>query len=240
MNGEKQIPVHGFTNLSKTFFLQPGIPLQIEIDDVAVKMNSVSVGYVAEKCLIIKYPNTGSFGPVSNKLFKGNRITVRYVDDGNVFGFQSELLGVSTDPVRLLFLEYPKTIAHHSLRANKRVGCYLPANLVVTTRRKDFSFQGGIVGDISESGCNYCLIKEFPDMPFPDVEVGDDVILSLQLPGTENEVQLPGNVRRIEGNSRKIGVGVQFHDITEGKKKGILNYIATVRRFLDEEPGFTH
>ena len=238
MSEGEQVPVNGFTKLDKSFFLPVGIPLQIEINDVSVKMNSMSVGYLSDTCLIIKYPNTGGFGSISNKLYKGNRITVRYISNGNVFGFQSDLIGVATEPVRLLFLEYPKSVARHSLRATKRVGCYLPADLVIDhMKSEDFLpevFQGGIVEDISESGCNYRMIKDFPDTPFPAIEVGDAVALSLRLPGSEKEFQLLGDVRRVEKDLRKASVGIQFREVTDDKKRGIIDYISTVEKFLDE------
>lgn len=238
MNKSEYIPAQGLTRRGKLSFLPIGIPLQLEIGDVSVKMNSVSVGYMADTCLIVKYPNTGGFGSISNKLFKGNKITVRYVDNGSVFGFQSELLGVATEPVRLLFLGYPELIARHSLRATKRVGCCLPADLLIDhLKQKDFApeaFQGGVVEDISESGCNYRMIRDFPDVPLPTILVGDEVTLSLRLPGSENEVQLRGDVRRIERDARRVGVGIHFQQIGEDKKKEILDYISTVEKFLGE------
>jgi hypothetical protein len=238
MGGEEHIPVHCFTSTGKPFSLPVGIPLQLEIGDVSVKMNSMSIGYVGDKCLIVKYPNTGGFGSISNKLFKGNKITVRYVNDGSVIGFQSDLLGVAVDPVRVLFLDYPKAIARHSLRAAKRIGCCLPADLVIDhMKSEDFipeTFRGGIVEDISELGCSYRMIRDFPNVPFPTVEVGDAVTLCLQLPGTDDEVWLPGDVRRIERGARKMGVGIKFREVSEDKKKGIRDYISTVERFLSD------
>ena len=81
-----------FDDLSKpgkSFFFPVGLPLQIEISGVSLRMSSVSVGYLAGNWLIIKYPSTGTFGSIASKLFKGNKITVRYVNEGDVFGFQS-------------------------------------------------------------------------------------------------------------------------------------------------------
>lgn len=236
MGGEERVPVHYFATEGKQFFLPAGIPLQLEINDVSVKMNSMSVGCMDDKCLIVKYPNTGGFGPVSNKLFKGNRVTVRYVNDGSVFGFQSDLLGVATDPVRVLFLGFPKMVACHSLRAARRVGCYLPADLHIDHMRDENflpeTFRGGIVEDISELGCNYCMVKGLTDFPLPAVAVGDPVTLSLQLPGIENEVQILGDVRRVDKDVRRVGVGIKFREIDEEKKKGIRDYIATLEKFL--------
>lgn len=107
MSSEKHVSACGSTRSDKPFLLPPGTPLQLEIQDVSVKMNSLSVGYVAEKCLIIKYPSTGGFGPVSNKLFKGNKITVRYVNDGSVFGFQSESCSESSSTLYGCFSSDP-------------------------------------------------------------------------------------------------------------------------------------
>ena len=234
----EQIPLDDrATGLGKSFFLPVGTPLQIEIQDVSVKMSSISVGYVPDKCLIITYPNTGSFGSISNKLFKGNKITVRYMSKGSVFGFHTELVGVANDPMRLLFLGFPTLVARRALRSNKRVECYLPADLIIerpeSTNAPRQVFQG-IAEDLSESGCSYCRLSDAADAPFPEIEVGEAVELCLRLPGPENDVRLSGEVRRIQRDSRKIGVGVRFRDLTEEKKRIIVDYISLLERFFEE------
>ena len=141
MSSEMHVSACGSTRSDKPFLLPPGTPLQLEIQDVSVKMNSLSVGYVAEKCLIVKYPSTGGFGPVSNKLFKGNKITVRYINDGSVFGFQSELLGVVVDPIRLLFLGPPEKIAHHFSEPTRGSGAIFRLTWSSIIRRRKASPQ---------------------------------------------------------------------------------------------------
>ena len=233
----EQIPLDDrTTGLGMSFFPPIGTALQIEIQDVSVKMSSMAVGYVAKKCLIITYPNTGTFGSVSNKLFKGNKVTVRYMNGGNVFGFQTELAGVINDPVRLLFLEFPTRIARHTLRSCKRVGCYLPADLIIERLQQGASLRvfSGIVEDISESGCSFCMVEDPPNALFPEIEVGDAVELSLRLPGPENDLRLSGDVRRVQQDTRRISVGIQFRDVTNEKKKIIVDYVSVLAKFFEE------
>ena len=77
----------------KPFFFPIGLPIQVEISGVDFTMSSVSVGYLADNFLIIKYPSTGAFGSIAGRLYKGNRLTVRYISGGDVVGFNPSCSG---------------------------------------------------------------------------------------------------------------------------------------------------
>jgi c-di-GMP-binding flagellar brake protein YcgR len=232
---EDLMSIYDLRKSGRPFFFPVGLPIQIEINGVSIKMSSVSVGYLADNCLIIKYPSTGTFGSIASKLFKGNKVTVRYTSDGDVLGFQSELLGTINEPVRLLFIAYPTLIARRSLRSSKRVECYLPADLNIDRAKSGDVVRDGIITDISGTGCNLNMVKESPDRVLPDVRVNDAVILHLQLPGMENRIELSGNIRNIQRDSQKIRMGIQFNDIDEERKIIITEYISTLEKFSWEK-----
>src|SRR5271157_5562236 len=104
-NKEDQESLYELEKIGKPFFFPIGIPLQIEIKGISFKMKSVSVGCLPDSCLILTYPSTPM--SISRGLFKGNRVIVRYLDGGNVFAFESELVCAAYEPVRLLYVSYP-------------------------------------------------------------------------------------------------------------------------------------
>jgi c-di-GMP-binding flagellar brake protein YcgR len=232
---EGLVSLHDLHKSGKPFFFPIGLPIQVEINGVSIKMSSLSVGYLADNCLIIRYPSTGAFGSIASRLFKGNKVTVRYITDGDVLGFQSELLGTINEPVRLLFVAYPTLIARRSLRSSKRVECYLPADLNIDRAKSGDIVREGIVTDISGTGCNLNMVKESPDQMLPDVRVNDPVILHLQLPGMESRIELSGRIRNIQRDSQKIRMGIQFDDIDEERKMRITEYISTLEKFSWEK-----
>ncbi len=232
---EDGMSLYDLRKSGRPFFFPAGLPIQIEISGVSIKMSSVSVGYLADNCLIIKYPSTGAFGSIASKLFKGNKVTVRYTSGGDVFGFQSELLGTISDPVRLLYIAYPTVIARRSLRSHRRVECYLPANLTIDGAKSGDIVREGIITDISSGGCSFNMVKASPDLTLPDVRVKDTIILHVRLPGMENRIELSGDVRNMQRDSQIIGTGIRFNDFDEEKKTIVAGYISTLEKFSWEK-----
>jgi hypothetical protein len=169
----------------KPFFFAIGMPLQIEIGGVSIKMRSISVGMLIDQFLIIKYPDTGTFGSIQSRIFKGNKITVRYIAGGDVFGFELELIEMITSPIRLLFISYPTFVAKQSLRSNRRIECSIPARLKGHRTDDDGIFDDGIITDISTGGCRFTLLKESPEQKLPEINTGGNIVLHMELPGVE-------------------------------------------------------
>lgn len=132
---DSRISVQEMLNVGKSFLVPLGTRLQVEIGGVDIKLESYCVGLIPDDAIIIKYPQTGNLGSISHKLFKGNKVTLRYIYGGSVFAFQSEVLGVTSEPFRLVFIAYPALIARHRLRKNSRVQCYLPAEMYVGAKK---------------------------------------------------------------------------------------------------------
>ena len=237
MNGENEVPVQEVLNVGKSFVLPVGTPLQVEIDGVTLKMNSISIGYLADDYLIIKHPSTGKFGSIASKLYQGNRITVRYVSGGNIFAFQSELIGATDAPVRLLAIAYPTLIIRHSLRKDRRLDCHLPAEIRKTARTKhviDDAVDEGMITDISHSGCSFDMVT-MAGRTLPELSMNETVTLLVRFPGTESEVELPGEVKRIKRDNRKMNLGFQFGEMGEDLKNMITGYVLTIEKFSFKE-----
>ena len=113
--------------LSMPFSFPVGIPLQIEIEGISFKMASTSIGYLADRYLVIKYPH--HFDIYFENVLQGDKIGVRYLDRGTVFGFESELIADAQN-LSALFISYPLRIVRKDLRRSRRMGCYLPAKVL--------------------------------------------------------------------------------------------------------------
>lgn len=228
-------------DVGKSFVLPVGTPLQIEVEGVTPRLNSLSVGRLSGYYLIIKQPVTG-FGSIAAKLFRGAKITVRYISGGDIFAFQSEVIGVTTESPRLIFIAYPALVVRRSLRGSRRVLCYLPAELIKEQDRGrgirvEIAYRG-IISDISLSGCGFDMMKGSPDDAdevLPEVAENEMVKLRIEFPGLENKIELSGEIRRAQRDGRRLNVGIKFRQAAEAVRSRIALYIQTIKKYSTEE-----
>jgi c-di-GMP-binding flagellar brake protein YcgR len=162
-------------------------------------------------------------------------VTVRYIHGGSVFAFQSELLGSTSEPFRLIFIAYPSLIARHRLRKNSRVQCYLPAELFLHNKNDADIIpdvgNGGIVSDLSIHGCCFGMIKKSSDQALPHVRIEGLATVQIQLPGIETKIDLTGVVRRSVRDANKMSIGIQFNEIGEDIENKIADHIMAIEQF---------
>jgi len=188
--------------LDTPFSFPVGIPLQIEIEGISFRMASTSIGYLAGRYLVIKYPSTSM--SISRMLFKGNKIGVRYLDRGTVFGFESELIA-DVQNLNALFVSCPLRIVRKDLRRSRRMGCYLPAKVL---RRNQDSGENeplgaAVIVDISRTGCGLTALRASNSEALVDLQIGNKVILNFQLPGTEGDTAINGEVRSVQRTRKR-------------------------------------
>jgi c-di-GMP-binding flagellar brake protein YcgR len=235
MSVESQIPMQEMLNVGKSFLLPVGTRLQMEIGGIDIKLESSAVGLIPDDAIIIKYPVTGNLGSITHKLFKGNKVMIRYIYGGSVFAFQSEMLGSTSDPFRLIFIAYPSLIARHRLRKNSRVQCYLPAEMFLKNKNDrdiipDIGYSG-IVSDLSIQGCCFGMIRSSSNQTPPHIRIEGLVAVQIQLPGIETKIELVGAVRRSELDANKMNIGIQFKEIDEDIKNRIADHILAIEQF---------
>lgn len=212
--------------LSMPFSFPVGIPLQIEIEGISFKMASTSIGYLADRYLVIKYPTTSI--SISRMLFKGNKIGVRYLDRGTVFGFESELIADAQN-LSALFISYPLRIVRKDLRRSRRMGCYLPAKVLRHNQDsgENEPFGDGVIVDISRTGCGLTALRGSNSDVFVGVQVGDTVILNFQLPGTDDDTAINGKVKSVQRDTEKTKVGIAF-ETEENLDTKVIEYVAAL------------
>jgi c-di-GMP-binding flagellar brake protein YcgR len=219
--------LQGQFNGGESFLIPIGTHVELKLDGATTKLKSLCVGAVPEDCLIFKYPSIPDLDPVTQKLFEGNKIAVRYVDRGNVFSFQSELLGFVTAPVKLIFVAYPEIIARHSLRKIQRVDYPLFAEVDVNHQLFE-----GLIKDISVRGCRLSIITQSASQVLPNIEVGQMLSIRCALLGVEEPTIIAGQVKSVQPESQKITIGIAFLDIDREVRDRLADFISDIQKVL--------
>jgi c-di-GMP-binding flagellar brake protein YcgR len=218
--------------LGRPFFFPIGIPLLIEVEGVTVRMKSTSIGYFADHYLIMKYPAAPM--SLSTVLTKGRKITVRYLDNGSVFAFQSGLIAAIAS-LSVLFVSYPSRLVRHSLRSARRLDCFLPATIVRDSQAPtDAPLGEGVIVDISGTGCGFTAGGSPDGEGLARLSIGDTVILAFKLPGAEEDVRMASVVKRMQQDAEKTNIGLQFNEVEESLKVRITEFVSTLEKFTWE------
>ena len=196
-----------------------GASLSIEIETIAIKFSSTLLGDTANEYLIIKMPKYGNMTLIRSKLLKGNRIIVRFIEEGSVYGFEAEILGTMNDPAKLIIISYPKIVSQYELREKKRYECIIPGML-----HKEDSKYPAVMTDVSEQGCRMTLKARDSHSLFI-LKIGDPVTFHFIIPGSEGKLLLSGEVKNLQQDNARTILGIKYLDITEDLKKTLNNYI---------------
>ncbi len=210
-------------NTGKRISIELGTQLQIRIDGVDSNFKSTLIGIEPDKYLIINAPVTMlPYG--RHKFFRGNKIIVRYLYKGTVFGFQSELVEDIYTPLKLLFVKYPEIIEEHNLRSGERIDCFLPIKIKIKNEERD-----GVILDINKGGCCCVAKKAVEDKELSSVQIDEQVTLMCQFPQIEGEQVVLGKVKNIRRDKKQMTLGIIFHEIKPEIEDIIDQYILALK-----------
>jgi len=210
----------------------PGSRVIIEYVDEqgAVSNSSTRVEDLESSYLVLQVPVIG--GNLQPGFRESQELTVRRLDDLKKTAYVTNVfvIDIRQDKIPLLVCSKPQKISKTSLRRFARFGIDLPFYY-----RNQKTTGSGRLKDLSLSGC-YVLID-------PDSEVNEGVLLRLaiSIPG-EFDIVVEGRVIRADqlAESGKIGLAVDYQNITEAVKEAIYNYIfqlqLTSDRFFGDGP----
>jgi hypothetical protein len=210
---------------SSRICLDIGTKLRVEIQGVHMTLESNLVGMEEGQYLIIRTPSPLS--AIKNKLFIGNDMIVKYLYKGSVFAFQTRLMEILTKPVKLLFLEYPKLVESHEIRAHKRINCFIPSNVNFGKEEKQ-----AVIGDISNGGGS-CIFKIIKNEKVPSIRLNSHISLTCQFPGMEDPVLLHGEIKNIKKNLEEVKIGFVFTERNVEETKNIISqYVFSLSDFI--------
>lgn len=64
-----------------------------------------------------------------------DKCIVRFINEGNIFGFRASIIKIIIEPFPMLILRYPEHYEEVVIRRNTRVDCSLPAQLATASRK---------------------------------------------------------------------------------------------------------
>ena len=159
------------------------------------------VGMVHFEYIILRLPWVPG---LRTRLVPGAGVTVRFVNNGELCGFQSQILVHIPKPSLLLFLTYPEVIEKLALRQHKRLQCALPVQM--HSRRGDAQ---GVVADLSQGGCRVAF--DVRGQQGLRQTVADDVIvLRVPLNSEGVPVAVTCTVRSVEQDVSRMQLGLSF------------------------------
>ena len=191
--------------------LMVGLPLQLVIGAGHGKVNcgATLLGWKAGAWLICEWPtHLGHAVPCET----GTRCLVRYLVEGKLIGYESEVRNTQTSPVSLLYLAFPQAVEEVHLRKHVRVPSNEPLLLLrgegkgaVSVVSKGHATMGGLVQDLSAAGCRVTFRQ-----PHPHLLQGSTVILEFELIGIGHVSHLTGVIKNAAEDEHTISVGIEF------------------------------
>ncbi len=218
----KNIPLQVLKN--GNFCLEIGIKLLIDFDNLDVSFRSSLVGIEPGKYLLIKAP-----GPLTSKdqdRIKKEDLIIKTLYKGTIYVFRSRLMAIISNPSKLMFIEYPRRIEHHELRAHKRFKCSIVTQAMINEQER-----GGVIENISEGGC-LCVLETFPrDEDLTKHLLSDTIPFRCRFPGTQGDVSFSGEIRNAKKKRDELAVGIKFvhPDNTDDAEQIIQNYIQLIK-----------
>ncbi len=208
--------------------IEAGTKVVMEITGLPDRLHSFFVGYINKRCVIVMMPMVPEVNRnlLLEHVYKGNRVTVRFIRSGAVFGFQSAITYFSFTPYPLLFLEYPSSIESHNLRKDRRVSCLFP--VIATLNEKEYH---GVLSNISQSGGR----AFFPDNGFRGIKLGIDDQLQLTCPilFESRDAAILATIKRVNTDKEKVELGLKFSKVPEDIDRRINTFIEQTILFAE-------
>ncbi len=159
------------------------------------------VGMVHFEYLILRLPWVPG---LRTRLVGGASVTVRFVSNGELCGFQAPVLTHIAKPSLLLFLVYPDVVEKLALRQHKRVQCALPVQ--IHSRRGDAH---GAIADLSQGGCRMAVDVR-GQQGLRQTVIEDVIVLRVPLNTDGDPLTVTCTVRSVSIEASKMQVGLSF------------------------------
>lgn len=209
-------------NKSEGIYIDIGTRVYLEIEGVNFSVTSVFVGMLKGEFLIITLPKR--YKSVKNKLYAGNKMVIKYLHEGSVYAFQTNVIEIITTPIRALAIEYPKVVQERELRIVKRNDVVIPGRV----EAKKIEFQV-IVNDISKKGCRFrYLTKGNNASPLRE---GDLLRIYCRFPGVAEEIGSMACVRNVRREKDQLCVGAEFKDISNSFLNPLMHFLFAIEDF---------
>lgn len=181
-------------------------------------------GVDKKKYIIVSLPE----GVPENKFKTDQWVTVRYINESLVCGFNTVVSGMITTPYPLIFLNYPECIEILNMRNDDRVTCFIPAK--IHWEGKDIS---GKIIDLSRGGCKI-VADPFNVEWIPSINIETDISFQLQDRENRKNLCLRSKIKRIVAEESKLILSFEFFEHHEEVEKTISDYVDILMEYFDK------
>ncbi len=181
------------------FSLGLSLYLHWQKKDPEAKVSSKILGWQHPHFLLIQMPYYRGH-PLNLKT--GQECILRYLMDGNLYGFKTEVLKIQFDPAPLLFLKYPNKVENLQLRKEERIAVNIPVKIIYEQEGAKPVISEGIMRDISRSGCRISARGAYT----PNFSIA----LGFHLPGVKPIEGLNGMIMNSRPTGAESLLGVKF------------------------------
>lgn len=203
--------------------IEVGTPVLLESGANRDRVKGIYVGAVGTQHVIFSVPLTAG---IRGRMRVGNRVTVRYIAKGTVYGFHSTISEFKAEPAPLLFLDYPDRVEEMEIREHSRVDCYFPASI----RTKGGGIIEGLIVDISLGGCRLTFETD-PDAPPPSLDKGSRITADFYILEERNSYTLKAELMHMLKQGNKLCLGLKF-ECEDQFKDLVKEYVAKVHKML--------
>lgn len=204
--------------------LKLGSGVQVELVGLENRVTGIFVGMELGKYLIVRLPLKSG---IQNKLNIKNRITIRFVVGGAIYGFHSRIINCIMSPMLLVLLKFPEDIENVTLRKHQRVICFFP----VTLSHQGTSYKGHII-DISQGGCR--MLFECDEGSCPQaLDVDSIKDIDFNILGTAGTHSVRCQIKNLHRDGETLTVGARFDSMDFAVRTAIENYVNEAVRHLE-------
>ncbi len=191
-------------------FLEVGLSLQLSLSNEATgaQYGASLLGWKQGCWIVCEWPF--HFGqPIS--CGTGTACLLRYIYEGKMIGYRSEVLHAQLQPFPFLLLAFPSALEEVPLRKHGRVSAQEPIvllhvdNAVPNQKFGISSPIGGLLTDLSASGCAVLLQRPMQDF-FPGMVLRAE----FEIVGTGHVNNLTGVVRNVSMQADGTHLGLEF------------------------------
>ncbi|MGE5342348.1 MAG: flagellar brake protein [Candidatus Omnitrophota bacterium] len=199
------------------FYVGQSLNLQTTADKYKKNRFPVSLAGWVRPHLLVVYHNNYDTGILA--IPTGTELIVRYIHEGQIYGFVTKLFHKQTEPMPFWFFEYPLEIEVINLRQSSRI----PITLEVTTPEGEVYF----TRDISKEGASLRLTAMSNMVPR---KVGDTIALNFSLPDGVRVENLKALIMRQYSEQNLNLLGVKFDESCVREREIISHYVGKLEK----------
>jgi c-di-GMP-binding flagellar brake protein YcgR len=211
-------------NQSTNLHIEISSDLFLTIKGIKGIFPSYLIGIKPDAFLIIKTPTI-----ISNEILlsEGTSLKVRYTHLGDIYKFNTSILGENKEPFKVTYLSYPGVVDKIEYRDSPRVSSYIPASL----KYKNTAVKG-IVTDISVAGCKF-KTDSIDQLENLLTKKESDVTLHFPVLGLDGVREFKGIIKKVAFDN-DLALGIGFREIQEDARNIIASYIESTLEYRDK------